>query len=188
MQADERRTKARAGAAKGSGGASVKGPVPGSAKPPAGEAGADGATPRTGFSFRHLFDPNGTPPGERTRPWWGFGDVIAWFLVAQVLNLVFSLMVASWAGYALDRPTGIGSRMGKLLGRVTTDQAPTTTKTWADVPLWLSQGVLLLPLWACFLGGSIFATVRKGFGPVKDLKSPPVDRRARRPGRRLVTS
>jgi membrane protease YdiL (CAAX protease family) len=34
----------------------------------------------------------------------------------------------------------------------------------------LSQGVLLLPLWACFVGGAVFATVRKGFGPVKDLK------------------
>jgi len=38
-----------------------------------------------------------------------------------VLNLVFSLMVASWAGYALDRPTGIGSRMGELFGRMTNE-------------------------------------------------------------------
>ena len=60
--------------------------------------------------------------------------------------------------------------MGELLGRVATDQPPGTTKTWADVPLWLSQGVLLLSLCACFIGGSVYATVRKGFGPVKDLR------------------
>jgi membrane protease YdiL (CAAX protease family) len=170
MQADKSRNKGKAGGSGTSAGAANK-----LAEKPAdkavdvpGIANASGGT--SGFSLRRLFDPSAGLPAERTRPWWGFGDVIAWFLVAQVLNLVFSLMVASWAGYALDRPTGIGSRMGELLGRVTTDQAPTTTKTWADVPLWLSQGVLLLPLWACFIGGSIFATVRKGFGPVKDLK------------------
>src|SRR3954465_204741 len=124
LQADERRTKAKAGAAKGPGGAPVKGPVPGAAKAPAGEPAADGAAPRTGFSFRQLFDPNGTSTGERIRPWWGFGDVIAWFLVAQVLNLVFSLMVASWAGYALDRPTGIGSPGGARFGRGAPPPAP----------------------------------------------------------------
>lgn len=112
------------------------------------------------------------PAGEvaaRERPWWGFGDVIAWFLVGQVLSLLLPAWVAQQGGYAIDRPAGPGVRLGEMVGRLATGQAPQITPTWADLPLWLSQGVLLLPLWACFIGGTVWATVRKGLGPVRDL-------------------
>jgi membrane protease YdiL (CAAX protease family) len=131
------------------------------------------AAGRQGFSLARLLDPLGTaklPAAERPRPWWGFGDVMAWFLIGQVAALMLNLFVAQRGGYALDRPTGPGARLGEATGRVGVGQPPGVTPTWADMPLWLSQGVAQLPLWAAFIGGSVFATVRKGFGPVRDLK------------------
>jgi membrane protease YdiL (CAAX protease family) len=116
----------------------------------------------------------GRAPGEarpgRERPWWGFGDVLIWFLVGQVAALLLPVLVAQQGGYAVDRPIGPGVRLGEVVGRVAAGQAPAVTATWADMPLWLTQGVLLLPLWAAFVGGSVYATVRKGSGPRQDLK------------------
>jgi membrane protease YdiL (CAAX protease family) len=60
--------------------------------------------------------------------------------------------------------------MGEVVGRVTSGQAPAVTAAYVDMPLWLRQGLFQLPLWACLIGGSVYATTRKGFGPVRDLK------------------
>jgi uncharacterized protein len=122
--------------------------------------------------FRQLIDPQRTAGGrvERERPWWGFGDVLLWFVVGQTLALLVPIYVAQLAGYAFDRPIGPGSRSGEVIGRVASGQGPEVTRTWVDLPLWLSQGVLMLPLWAAFIGGPLVATARKGFGPVKDLR------------------
>jgi membrane protease YdiL (CAAX protease family) len=110
------------------------------------------------------------PPAERVRPWWGFGDVLLWYFVARYLSALITPTLATRLGYPLDVEVGPGSTMGEVMGRVTAGQSPAVTAAFVDMPLWLRQGVFQLPLWACFIGGSIYATTRKGFGPVRDLK------------------
>ena len=92
-----------------------------------------------------------------------------------------------WRATPSTAPRAPASRLGELVGRLGAGQPPAVTRTWADMPLWLSQGVLNLPLWTVFIGGSIYATVHKGFGPRRDLK---LDVRPRRhpagPGHRRL--
>jgi membrane protease YdiL (CAAX protease family) len=111
----------------------------------------------------------GVPGVERTRPWWGFGDVMLWFVVGRLASLLLLGWVAEKGGYSTD-PALVGGRVGEGIGRMGSGQPLSVTRSLVDMPLWLTQGVLLLPLWAAFIGGSVFATVRKGFGPVKDLR------------------
>jgi membrane protease YdiL (CAAX protease family) len=136
------------------------------------EAGDAPSSPPPGI-LRRIFDPQGTlslPPAERPRPWWGLGDVLAWFLIGQTLAVLLRMYVAVQGGYALDRPAGPGARTGEIAGKVMTGAPAEVTRTVADMPLWLTQGVVLLPLWAALIGGSLFTVHRKGFGPVKDLR------------------
>lgn len=89
---------------------------------------------------RHVAD---SVPGVSQRPSsvsWGLGDVLLWFLVAQVASIVVGGTVLGAAGHAPGDA----------------------------YPLWL-VAVLQVPLWAGYLVGPIVATRAKGRGPVEDL-------------------
>jgi uncharacterized protein len=141
---------------------------------PAGTGDRSGAAPTPAarpFSLATLFKPGaaaGAPPPERTRPWWGFGDVLLWWVLGFVGSQICLGILIVQGGYG--PPGRRGSRVGEGIGRLATDHRVEVARTVADMPLWMTQVVVLLPLWAAFIGGAIYATVHKGFGPVRDLK------------------
>jgi membrane protease YdiL (CAAX protease family) len=112
-------------------------------------------------------DPDYVRPEERDRPWWGMGDMIIWMVVAWVAAAVAYFVVAGVAGYAAW-PSGDGSRVGEAVGRIGAGQAPSVTKTLADMELWITA-LLQVPLWLGFLGGPLYAARRKGFGLKRDF-------------------
>jgi membrane protease YdiL (CAAX protease family) len=95
--------------------------------------------------------------------------VLLWYFVARYVSALIGPTLAARLGYPMDRTVGPGATMGEVMGRVAAGQSPAVTAAFVDMPLWLRQGVFQLPLWACFIGGSVYATTRKGFGPVRDL-------------------
>lgn len=114
-------------------------------------------------------DPNYVPAKERTRPWWGMGDMVLWFVVANILGGVFVAIGASLGGYSLTWPSGTGSAVGEVVGRMDAGQAPSVTKTAADVPYLQYAIVSLIPLWIAFLGGPWLVAKRKGTSLKKDF-------------------
>jgi membrane protease YdiL (CAAX protease family) len=90
------------------------------------------------------------PPGasvapgsaDLVEPRWGVGDAIIGFVGAFVASAVVGVFLIVALGYADTKPL--------------------------DQPLWL-QMLLQLPLWAGLLGVPLWATSRKGNGPVRDL-------------------
>jgi membrane protease YdiL (CAAX protease family) len=141
------------------------------ARPPAG-APEDPAPRRRSLTVAGLLNPGraaGVPPAERVRPWWGFGDVVLWYLIGRIGAQLVMEFAAVQGGYR-QATGGRGSRVGEGIGRLTSRGRLEVTRTLADMPLWLSQVVILLPMWASFIGGAVYATVHKGFGPVRDLK------------------
>lgn len=77
---------------------------------------------------------------QRTSVSWGLGDVLLWFLVAQVAAVLIGGIVLGAAGYEVGD----------------------------TYPMWL-VAVIQIPLWAAYLIGPIATTRRKGRGPVEDL-------------------
>lgn len=126
------------------------------------EGGTSGLSPSTGFldGLRALFGP-GVGDAERERPWWGMGDMLLWFLIAQVAAAVAFLVAVSLGGYDLVHPTGPGAVVGEYTGQVAVGVPPSITKTGADLPIAL-QALLQVPLWLGFLGGPLYAAWRKG--------------------------
>jgi len=121
--------------------------------------------------WRALFvppDPNYVPPRDRERPWWGMGDMGLWFLVALIAQVVAYQVAVSVGNYSLYWPVGPGAKTGEVLGRLSLDQAPSVTKTVLDMPLALLQAIQI-PLWVGFLGGPLFASLRKGTSLKEDF-------------------
>lgn len=77
---------------------------------------------------------------QRTSARWGLGDVLLWFLVAQVAAILVGGIIVGALGYDADDV----------------------------VPLWL-VAVLQVPLWAGYLAGPLVVTRSKGAGPVAEL-------------------
>jgi membrane protease YdiL (CAAX protease family) len=122
--------------------------------------------------LRTLFAPPGEdyiPPKERERPWWGMGDMVVWFLVAQVAAAIVYYLVVWLGGYSPYWPGGQGAAAGEVMGRIGAGQSPSVTKSIADLPLWISNGLLEIPLWAGFLGGPLYAVWRKGISLKEDF-------------------
>lgn len=99
--------------------------------------------------------------GPRERPWWGMGDMVLWFFVAQVAAGIAFFVLAGILGYSTVWPAGPSSAIGEAVGRVGVGQPPSVTPTIADMPLWATT-VLQIPLWIGFLGGPLYAAKRKG--------------------------
>lgn len=139
-----------------------------SASAPATRAPAEPAPARAGgfaAGVRALLDPAGAGAGrgadERERPWWGLGDVLVWFLVAQVATVIVYTLVLAAGGYALAYPTGPGAVVGEYTGQVAVGLTPEITRTAADLPLAVTA-LLQVPLWLGLLGGPLYAARRKG--------------------------
>ncbi len=113
-------------------------------------------------------DPDYVKPKDRPRPWWGMGDVGLWFLISQIAAGVAYYVVAVAGHYDLNWPIGDGARLGEVVGRIGIGQAPSITKTIADMPLTLTTA-LQMPLWIGFIGGPIYVAWRKGTSIVKDF-------------------
>lgn len=77
---------------------------------------------------------------QQTSAGWGLGDVLVWFLVAQVSSIFIGGALLAASGY----------------------------EPGDSYPLWI-VAVLQVPLWAGYLGGPILVTRLKGRGPVEDL-------------------
>lgn len=105
-------------------------------------------------------DPNYVKPADRVRPWWGMGDMVLWFFLAQIFGVLGLGLIVSWSGFTGPSP-GLGGRVGEVVGRLSAGQAPTVTKSFADLPL---QFVVLLqtPFWLGLVGGPVYSVVRKG--------------------------
>jgi membrane protease YdiL (CAAX protease family) len=124
-------------------------------------------------------DPDYVKPRDRERPWWGMGDMAVWFLVSQVAGGIAYYLAAVLGGYSLYWPVGPGTRVGEVVGRVGSGQAPYVTPTVIDMPLWLTQ-LIQIPLWIGFLGGPLYVSWRKGsnlkddFGATMEWKDIPL--------------
>lgn len=79
-------------------------------------------------------------PHRTTTSTWGLGDVVLWFVAAQVAAVVVGSITLSAAGHTAT----------------------------ASVPLWLLV-LLQVPLWAGYLLGPVLVTRTKGQGPVREL-------------------
>ena len=73
-------------------------------------------------------------------PRWGLGDVVAGIVVSMVLSIVVGSLIYAVAGWSSSD----------------------------DVPVW-GLALLQVPLWAGYLGITLWATWTKGRGPVADL-------------------
>lgn len=120
----------------------------------------EAAAPRSGFSS-FLRPAGADPAAARERPWWGMGDMVLWFFVAQIAAGVAFFVVAGIMGYSTMWPTSTGSAVGEAVGRVGVGQPPSVTQTIANMPLWITT-FLQVPLWIGFLGGPLYAAKRKG--------------------------
>ena len=76
----------------------------------------------------------------RTSATWGLGDVLVWFLVAQVSSIFVGGLILAASGY----------------------------EPGDAYPLWV-VALVQVPLWVGYLGGPLVATTMKGRGPVEDL-------------------
>jgi membrane protease YdiL (CAAX protease family) len=113
-------------------------------------------------------DANYVPPAERTRPWWGMGDMGLWFLVSQIAGGIAYYIAVAAGGYSLYWPVGPGARAGEVIGRTAIGQEPSITKTILDMPLELTQAIQI-PLWIGFIGGPLYASRRKGTSLKEDF-------------------
>ena len=130
---------------------------------------ATGERPTGWRAFLAPPNENYVKPKDRPRPWWGMGDMVVWFLVAQVAAAIVYFLVLSIGGYSAYWPGGQGAVAGEVMGRIGSGQAPYVTKSLADVPLWVERGVFELPLWVGFLGGPLYAVWRKGTSLKEDF-------------------
>jgi len=119
-------------------------------------------------------NPDYVAPKERERPWWGMGDVAIWGLVAFfVLPLLIAIPIGallSNLGYDLTWPVGHGARLGEATRQFVAGQPVKITQSADDVPLWLYQLYIALPLWIGFAAGPVYVSFRKGLGFVRDWK------------------
>ena len=105
-------------------------------------------------------DPDYIKPKDRERPWWGMGDMLIWFVVAQFIGVLGLTVVVSLSGYVGPSP-GPGGRIGEVVGHLAIGQQPSVAKSFADLPL--HYGLLLqVPFWLGLIGGPIYAVIRKG--------------------------
>ena len=82
-----------------------------------------------------------TPSDETEKtPGWGLGDVAVGFVLAELAAALLGVIAIAALGY----------------------------KTQDQIPLWLDY-VLEIPLWAFLIGVPVYASRRKGNGPVRDL-------------------
>jgi len=97
------------------------------------------------------------------------GDMVLWFFVANILGGIAVAIGASLGGYSLTWPSGTGSAVGEVVGRVGAGEAPSVTLTTADIPFVQYSIVQLIPLWIAFLGGPYLVVKRKGTSLKKDF-------------------
>lgn len=114
-----------------------------------------------------MIDPN---PGadevsDVVEPRWGLGDVALGFFGAELLAAVAYVLVLSVTSYATGGASGTGAAFGQVAGHLANGAAPTYKP---PLPLWLTA-VVQIPLWAGLLGVPLWATWKKGNGPVRDL-------------------
>jgi membrane protease YdiL (CAAX protease family) len=98
-------------------------------------------------------------------PRWGLGDVAIGFFGAELLAAVAYVVVVSMTHYASGGASGTGAAFGQVAGHLAQGEAAAYR---APLPLWLTA-VVQIPLWAGLLGVPLWATWRKGNGPVRDL-------------------
>lgn len=96
---------------------------------------------------------------------WGLGDVAIGFVVAQIASTLVYAIVLSGGRYAPRAPAGIGAAVGEVAGRIATGRPPGISE---PIPLYLTA-LLQIPLWAGLLFVPLWATRKKGAGPVHDL-------------------